>query len=61
MEDARRLAAKSPLPPVSPIHLPESTAASIRNVLKDIDEISDGQEPAITPVPSVRGKTIIER
>ncbi|XP_012255513.2 transient-receptor-potential-like protein isoform X2 [Athalia rosae] len=52
MQDARRLAAKSPLPPVSPVHLPETTAFSILHVLKDIDERDDKDAYTLTPEPN---------
>lgn len=37
MEEAQRSSNKSPLPPVSPVKLPESTASTILHVLRDVD------------------------
>ncbi|XP_046748489.1 transient-receptor-potential-like protein [Diprion similis] len=58
MEQARRLAAKSPLPPVSPIHLPDTTNSSILHILKDINE-SDDERVAVTPEPSSRPPAVV--
>lgn len=41
MEEAKRLAQKSPLPPVVPVELPETTAATILHVLHEIVETDD--------------------
>ncbi|CAL7938803.1 unnamed protein product [Xylocopa violacea] len=49
MEEAERLAAQSPLPPVTPVDLPETTAVTILHVLEDIvdeEEVSKAPEPA---------------
>ncbi|XP_029154915.1 transient-receptor-potential-like protein [Nylanderia fulva] len=61
MEEVQRLAQKSPLPPTIPVELPETTAATILNVLHDIvDTDDDAKSPEIgTPKkksaePSIR-------
>ncbi|XP_014469210.1 PREDICTED: transient-receptor-potential-like protein [Dinoponera quadriceps] len=41
MEEARRIAQKSPLSPIVPVQLPETTAATILHVLHDIVETDD--------------------
>lgn len=41
MEEAKRLKQKSPLPPIVPVELPETTAATILHVLHDIVETDD--------------------
>lgn len=41
MEEAKRLAQRSPLPPIVPVELPETTAATILHVLHDIVETDE--------------------
>ncbi|XP_015605560.1 transient-receptor-potential-like protein isoform X2 [Cephus cinctus] len=58
MEEARRLTDRSPLPPVSPVDLPQSTAATILHVLHDIVETNNVSLPdtsrlSVTPEPQV--------
>ncbi|XP_066591141.1 transient-receptor-potential-like protein isoform X2 [Prorops nasuta] len=63
IEEARKFAAKSPLPPVSPIHLPESTADTILNVIKDIVQdsgLSLTIEQDLNSTPSVEPITPIK-
>ncbi|XP_011145806.1 transient-receptor-potential-like protein [Harpegnathos saltator] len=45
MEEAKRLAQKSPLPPVMPVQLPETTAATILHVLHNIVETENDVKP----------------
>ncbi|XP_076644692.1 transient receptor potential-like isoform X2 [Halictus rubicundus] len=64
MEEAQRLSSKSPLPPVSPIELPESTASTILHVLQDIvetDEVpkdSHPNPPKITLQPDLAASNV---
>ncbi|KAK1130897.1 hypothetical protein K0M31_017201 [Melipona bicolor] len=52
MKEAQRLNNKSPLPPVSPVELPESTASTILHVLQDIVETEDKALPK-TPILTI--------
>lgn len=52
MEEARTFTSKSPLPPVSPVKLPESTAATILHVLQDIVETDEAPDKTKLPPPT---------
>ena len=51
MQEAQRLNNRSPLPPVSPVELPESTASTILHVLRDIVETDDKALPESSTTP----------
>ncbi|XP_015513289.2 transient-receptor-potential-like protein [Neodiprion lecontei] len=58
MEEARRLAAKSPLPPVSPVRLPDTSNSSTLHILKDVNE-TDDERVTVTPEPSLRPPAVV--
>jgi len=51
MEEAKRLAQKSPLPPVVPVELPETTAATLLHVLYEIVETDDNAKTPRSKTP----------
>ncbi|GAB1859857.1 Transient-receptor-potential-like protein [Camponotus japonicus] len=51
MEEAKRLAQKSPLPPVVPVELPETTAATLLHVLHEIVETDDNAKTPRSKTP----------
>lgn len=51
MEEAKRLTQKSPLPPIVPVELPETTAATILHVLHDIVETDDDSKTPRSKTP----------
>lgn len=51
MEEAQRLTNKSPLMPVAPIELPESTASTILHVLQDIVETDNMSQTILADPP----------
>ncbi|XP_053984630.1 transient-receptor-potential-like protein isoform X1 [Hylaeus volcanicus] len=53
MEEAQKLTNKSPLPPVSPIELPESTASTILHVLQDIVETDESSQETFSDPPKL--------
>ncbi|XP_043250231.1 transient-receptor-potential-like protein [Colletes gigas] len=53
MEEAQKLTSKCPLSPVSPIELPESTAATILHVLEDIVETDEAPQEGSSDPPKL--------
>ncbi|KMQ92363.1 transient-receptor-potential-like protein [Lasius niger] len=54
MEEAKRLAQKSPLPPIVPVELPGTTAATTLPVLHDIVDTDDDAKAPEMRTPSYK-------